>query len=55
VIAPGDEIHYVAVLDEQGNTLETVPLSAPIVVPRDADKASIKARVQIDVTITGGT
>jgi hypothetical protein len=36
-VRPGEQVHYVALLDEEGNTLVTVPLREPLECPRRAE------------------
>ena len=50
---PGDEIHYIALLDEEGNTVTTLPMEKPTVIPADADPPSVS--VSVYLTIRGAT
>jgi hypothetical protein len=49
----GDEIHYVALLDEHGNALATIPTRSPLQVPTDAEPA-VDVHVTVRLTETFG-
>lgn len=51
MISPGDEIHYVALLDANANTLQILPMREPITVPIDAAKDWITADVNLRVSL----
>ncbi len=51
----GDEVHYLSLLDEQGNTLLTVPMESPVVVPDKHEYVrAFEADVRIALTMTVG-
>lgn len=51
MIEPGDEIHYVALLDSELRTLQVVPMNTPIVVGDVVE--NIEVGVNLRLTLRG--
>lgn len=48
-LEPGDEVHYVAVLDKDLNMLEAQPLRVPFTIPSGAQVESIGCDIHVTV------
>ena len=51
MIRPGEEVHWVALLDREGNTLVTVALDPPLECPQRAE--DVKVNVELNLTLRG--
>lgn len=50
-VRPGEDIHFVALLDEDGDALTTIPLESPVCCPNGAQK--VEAKVQLSLELNG--
>jgi hypothetical protein len=53
MIRPGEEVHYVSLLNDQGETLTTIPLDAPLKCPDGAQKVEVKINVNLTLPAKG--
>lgn len=51
-LGPSDEIHYVALLGREAETLQIIPMREPLVVPANADENWITADVSLRLTLS---
>lgn len=52
-VSPGDEVHYVALMDQNLNTIHVMPMQKALDVPIDADPDWISVDVSLRVTMNG--
>jgi hypothetical protein len=53
MIRPGEEVHYVALLDSLGETLTTVPLDSPLKCPDGAQNVEVKINLNLTLPAKG--
>lgn len=53
MIRPGEQVHFVALLNSKGETLTTVPLDEPLKCPNGAQEVEVKINLNLTIPAYG--